>query len=978
MKNKQEEQIKKAFQNYVPKAQFGMNINPFNFQQQALGYQVPENIGYTPNLQENNYGFGNGMGQLSNQAITEQNLAFGQNWANRNPLPENIQSNLQNNIGYTPPNYTNETPTNGYKNWVDNNITNTFDGGIENQAALQYGLYNLGRGNTTSGVLGLSKAGLGMLREGLSSYSAGKANQYAANQYQQNQYTDWRKPVYAQEGGIVQRPLTDTQVNDINRNGLFAGLQVTPEFGKSGYFVTEEEFNRQAAQQPVQTDYSKLPIRDITSDGQFTDRKVWRTQKPEWFVGKQEPVQGRDYTTVPYSQWEGYQQSPEYMTYVGAPRPKQRQMAMFQAGGEVSSQSPSPEEIIQAFSQLTQQDPNAIVQQLQEMGLEQQQASLQQMMEALQSQVPQAREGGKITGAEAMTGEYAVEEPNGAPITVEVEDGEYVKDNKTGEIKKVVGDSHEDGGVGMNLEDAKIISNFTKVGADNAKQLSKEYDVKISSKDTFATVLDKITKKSGLEKLVEEEVKLTEQLEKVITNSELDENSQELNTQFLTGKMQEIKDKQIPLREYRSKAFEDVFSRQEKIPKKNGDLQVQYMQEGGYTNEDRRRRFRDWAQNMQAFGYQGNVDVQAKDLNREAGRLQKWMVENKPELVVDYFQTQPMTAKGVEIIKNQYPDAFKQAGIEANKQASQYTPQEKEALKGVLGNELNNQFWLDQFNDEKYDWRGILAPVGSELQPVVGDNANQITTSAVLPTPDNVEPTIADVANNAPQKEPTARQLAEGNFRFQPLYMQPSAVQPVMLAGVQAPNVRTDFVKTTVEPNLVELARQSVATQEQLGFLPDSQRAAMLATSFAQNQSVANQAISQAEVANQQAENAARLQQANLDFKSDITNQQFRQDYQNQVFGGQNAYEQGLQNYFNKAYNEPGQLAQLERNKINAYNQLFDKYKINNGQVTFVDNNSNIISTPAMGSPATQYVDINKLSDARQKQIMKDLKSQKK
>src|SRR3989337_992851 len=94
---------------------------------------------------------------------------------------------------------------------------------------------------------------------------------------------------------------TNISANDVASINQSTGIQFTPEF----------------SQVNTQTNYTQKPIIDITSDGQFTDRKVWRTQRPEWFVGKQEPIEGKDYITVPYKQWTPYQKSSEYATYMG-------------------------------------------------------------------------------------------------------------------------------------------------------------------------------------------------------------------------------------------------------------------------------------------------------------------------------------------------------------------------------------------------------------------------------------------------------------------------------------------------------------------------------------------------------------------------------------------------------------------------------------------------------------------------------------
>lgn len=1330
---KQEGGIEKALYNYMQQGGWYDN-NPTFFQTNQPAYPSPTTAVLNPYIPGDNNGDGivdakDQVDKFGNPVQTEQAV-----------MPYSYQPQAQ--------------PWNDYN----------FDGGISNPAALQYSLYNFGQGNTTQGVLGAAKAGLGFLREGLSAYAAGKANKYAVDQYNEKQYDNWRNFKYGQQGGDIQSDIDfnrnwyenrtqilDTQGNtvplpkfnlmynpsisftdygntstageynpetknitlatDYNQRGVSGipahevnhylqnqlpsgayidyiynpvinsmGLQneelyqtgtpeqrylrepeevhsrlmqfrqlnnyqpnqiITPEIlqqsqGKeqfkldmfddtqltnllnqtvsadqdtSIYFAQQggatrqdslnvynnsrivekyyrdlnynrtppsnipttfdvhrdnqdaynefvsnyknnqplyvEKTGKTKTLSPSNPEFEKVPISDYKKkidNNRYLQREIYnnyisKDAPMQLFDKRISPVMMKDYSkgndqvkiysynniankpfdllteaekkeriekygtngvpksylnsTIPITDiketpylepldplnstglikfsdtpvdsdtnipnqyiqpkyWNvqdnvnqnfgatqtNYRVTPQtadYMLNTIAPQPYNTRITIpyYQEGGDVN---PSPENIIQAYAQISGQNPQDIVAQLQQLPPDQQQQALQQMIQAIQqaqSQQQVMQEGGEtqdtgITGAEALTGEYAVAVPEGAKSTVEVEGGEWVKDNKTGEVQQVVGKKHAQGGVDLNLEDAKIVSDYTKIGAENAKHFSKTYDIKVKASDTFATVLDKVNTKSGLAKLIDEETSISEQMEKVLTKPDADPSSQEINAQFLTDKMQEVKTKQDPLKAYRSAVFDDVFKRQEAQPKKGDGSQIldksgnpikaqeglevnpfvielaqqynidpervqeilienqTYYQQGGkikaqqgtqvYSDKDRQERFKIWAENMKAYGYKGATNVSAKNLDEEAGKLQEWVIDNKPELVLEYFQTQPMTAKGVDIIKAKYPEAFSQANIAANKQSAQYTPEEKEALKGALGNKLDSSFWLDQFKDKKYDWRGILTTGVPEL-PAISGTFNDIKAVA-LPNfyqPEQQQPTVQEVAEQVKEKVPRTP-AGNINLPFESLYLPPSAIQPVFLAQVQAPKV--DFIKATAEPNLVEIERQRINTQDQLGFLPSSQRATMIANTLAQGQSATNQAISQVEIANQQAENTARAQQANLDFKADLANQQYRQDYEAKVFAGMNAYEQALQNYYNQAYNIPGMLNELNRNKRLAYNQLNENYKIGTSGVQFADNGQPILYAPNNNANAN-YVDINQLSPTMQKQIEKAMKPKK-
>lgn len=149
-------------------------------------------------------------------------------------------------------------------------------------------------------------------------------------------FSNFQSNAIMQQGGVYKYDKagnTNLNKSDINNVRDMIGIEFTPDFIDS-YF--SKDINQDSGRQNEvknsnpSIDYSKLPIQDITSDGQFTNRKVWRTQRPEWFLGKKEPVQGQDYTTVPYSQWEAYQSSPEYMQYMA---PQSQVAGSMQMGG---------------------------------------------------------------------------------------------------------------------------------------------------------------------------------------------------------------------------------------------------------------------------------------------------------------------------------------------------------------------------------------------------------------------------------------------------------------------------------------------------------------------------------------------------------------------------------------------------------------------------------------------------------------------
>jgi hypothetical protein len=102
-----------------------------------------------------------------------------------------------------------------------------------------------------------------------------------------------------------------------------------------------------------------------------------------------------------YADEQGYNYQELLSDFYSSPRHEQ-DMFMAQLGGEVQQAPQQPQgqddqvmQIIQAFAQLTGEDPQAIMQQLQQLPPEEQQAAIQEMVQAIQSQQQQAQMGGR-------------------------------------------------------------------------------------------------------------------------------------------------------------------------------------------------------------------------------------------------------------------------------------------------------------------------------------------------------------------------------------------------------------------------------------------------------------------------------------------------------------------------------------------------------------------------------------------------------
>lgn len=186
-----------------------------------------------------------------------------------------------------------------------------------------------------------------------------------------------------------------------------------------------------------------------------------------------------------------------------------------------------------------------------------------------------------------MTGEYIQQQPVqvGAIPNSEVEDGEYIR-HPDGQVQQVVGRTHKEGGERLELEPkTKIISDKLKLGAKNAKQLSKEFGFDVKPNDTFAVAVEKYTKKIGLTSLNEEQEQYFEKLKK--DGKTEDSQTSELNNQFLSEKINELDKKKEILEALRSSYTDYVYNLQQesKTPKVQPTENDNFMRLGGQISD---------------------------------------------------------------------------------------------------------------------------------------------------------------------------------------------------------------------------------------------------------------------------------------------------------------------------------------------------------------------------------------------------------
>jgi hypothetical protein len=575
------------------------------------------------------------------------------------------------------------------------------------------------------------------------------------------------------------------------------------------------------------------------------------------------------------------------------------------------------------------------------------------------------KKGGEVDLPQALTGEYLSGMDKQNPMVepnAEIETDEIVQ-HPNGEIQTAKGDTHEAGGMDVNLEEGtKILSDHLKIGGDLARRMSKEFGIKLRASDTYAQVIEKHDKKSGLSEANKEQEDVIRKME---TQDETkNEATLGLNIQHLSNKINDLESTKKPLKEARKSVFNELFEAQENSKPKNpaeekmfedgGIIKTlsekygitedrareltssmfQYggelpeYEDGSYTPAMRKERFKDFYTQAKVLGYTGEIDVDSKDLDMEAGKLQTWMSKNHPELVAKYSRGVDMTSKGVDNIKRDNPDVFSKLGIDPNKQSSQYTPEEKTRIKESLGDKLDDSFWIDQFQDSKWTFRYPGAPV--EAKPIGGNDDSLISAPLMRGYAGNQEvPAAAEPEQVEGLQDVKPKEPGDKNGLYFPMLpdqspMRPDSLQPHL--KIRRRFDRVDPALVSQEANIVELNRNADSAMDSFRNLPGSQNAAAVASLSANTQDNINKAFQQANTFNSQVVAQADGQNARTQAMEENAAAQDALSYEQRQYRAMALTDIDERNYFNtmqannvKNYNEI--------NNLNAVNAMADHYQ---------------------------------------------------
>jgi len=600
-------------------------------------------------------------------------------------------------------------------------------------------------------------------------------------------------------------------------------------------------------------------------------------------------------------------------------------------------------------------------------------------------------DGGSVSVGKFLSGKYITDSSN---PTTEIEKNEFVLNAKDGQVQKAIGETHEKGGIKTNLsEGSQVLSDHTKIGAKNAKELSKELDIKLKAKNTFADVLDKYSKKIGVEKNIEEGEKLVNQTEETLRMDETD--TKQINLDFVQEETARIEAEKEELNTQQQEAFKTIFDKQE-------SQKTSYLQEGGETlapateeeainpndiivqvqqavaqgapieeilnnllsmgySEDQASQIIQASQSqqqpqMQAGGTAGarigdflksanllaeskgvqppNINLTKGNLTKNWTELQNWFVENAPEEVVSYFNEQPITNKGMEILLKDRKADLKGLGIDTNRKPNSFTAEEKKAIQEAIP--LDSNFILNQFADGKVDYRFPQATISTLAQ---AQPQNQAITAPQLPftsTAQNqnipAEDLVATTNNSQVQNQ--QQQRGRNIIPMLPVVegLTPSAA--LIPRNDQVNFNRIEPTLRTPEASIAAINNQTNYINEQ-SFLSNPNLAPFLtANNLGTTQQSVNKAIAETDIYNAEAVNRANQYNANIGDKEQLMNINLGQNYEQRLFKTLDNQEQAWSRYL---INEQLQNKQnwMDVNNLNLTNAMTPNYQTDGSNVYF-------------------------------------------
>lgn len=537
-----------------------------------------------------------------------------------------------------------------------------------------------------------------------------------------------------------------------------------------------------------------------------------------------------------------------------------------------------------------------------------------------QQPVSSMQKGGEVTANDLLTGAYMTGSENQIP-NVEVEAGEHIKDNETGKVQEVIGNKHSQGGEPMQLDNHQVLSDFNKIGGDKAKEYRDLYDIKVKAKDTYATVMDKVLKKTGYTKLTDELKETVEKVEKE-QKREGEVNSEAttgINLQFLSGKVNELNTEMQPLEDLKTNVFNKLFEDQQG-EKTEAELQEEdkIMQGGGEEVTVRQ------GPNPRTYTDTGTQSFTNRDLSIAGDVTEDNLLEIVLNLIRE-FPTEvqqnfdvPLNATNATDITARSGD-IRQSIMNLQEDINNYYDTQIQEATETITDPQERTRVIELIENQKFTPDRIDGIIGNETASRRRIDINTLRNQ-------DRDNTTTDLQSPTPETEPTQGDNTELRRAYLPnqVILPPSSMQPHRLGEVSPREAEATLISPQAQ--LEEINRNYMTMRNSINTLPDGQRRAALAELNTTTQTQINQIMGDTTRANAQIENQTEQFNVQQQNRAEMMNEELAQNYEQRSLTALDNTQQDIRNYFN-ALNRRNVAEYNTIQGMNLTNAMYDNFQ---------------------------------------------------
>lgn len=385
--------------------------------------------------------------------------------------------------------------------------------------------------------------------------------------------------------------------------------------------------------------------------------------------------------------------------------------------------------------------------------------------------------------------------------------------------------------------------------------------------------------------------------------------------------------------------------------------------------EAKKQRFKDLADNA-GVPYTDADFKDSKSIDAFAGKLQKFIIENKPELAIDYGKKVEPTREGLQyLVDNKIinPEEYGIKLVNGKVARGSYDTLTTEADKKLndviskLPQDKVKDYALTNYNDNLGYFRGIKTreqelseeefnKFTSENKPV-GSGYYETKVPGVYIKPTKIgetktEPIVEQTIQETPMEIPTTPvvDIAQDKERNRLNFLNLPDQTPMLPWAMQAPAMTRQTIyaprwnEISPEQQLTDIQRGRVATAEQMSFLPDSQQASSLFALDANAMSAQNKVRSETERYNQMARERTEAAEADQKTRQSAADVVAAQTYQQQLGNELESNEADWRSWYNR----------LNSNQLNNFMTVNEYNRSNslNSDVQFTGQGYEVINTP--------------------------------